>query len=90
MEINSKIIKTILEGAKVVKMFDKVDINLDDMSIVVSDFAEDHSFAAVYTWQVDEDRAYLEDLTQPFPLGDDIDDITSASGFESWINSFYD
>lgn len=90
MEINSKVIKTILEGAKVVKMFDKVEINLDDLSVVVSDFEEDHSLAAVYIWQVDEDRAYCEDLTQPFPLGDDVDNITSASDFEAWINSYHE
>ena len=83
-------IRTKLQGAKLSRVFDKVRIDEDDMSIRVLDFEEDHSFAAVYTWQVDEDRAYCEDLTQPFPLGDDVDNITSASEFEAWIDSYYE
>ena len=90
MEVNTKEIKTKLEGAKLLRSFYKVEIDEKNYSISVLDFEEDHSFAAVYTWQVDEDRAYSEDLTRPFPLGSDVDDITCASDFSQWINSFYD
>ena len=88
--MNTKLIRTKLEAAKLLRSFYKVDVDEKNYSISVLDFEEDHSFAAVYTWQVDEDRAYCEDLTQPFPLGDDVDNITSASEFEAWIDSYYE
>ena len=90
MEIDNKLIKTKLEAAKLLRSFYKVKVDEKNYSISIHDFEEDHSFAAIYTWQVDEDRAYSEDLTQPFPLGDDVDDITSASEFEAWIDSYYE
>ena len=90
MEIDNKSIEIKLEAAKLFKVFHKVKVDEKNYSISVHDFEEDHSFAAVYTWQVDEDRAYCEDLTQPFPLGDDVDNITSASEFEAWIDSYYE
>jgi hypothetical protein len=88
--MNTKLIRTKLEAAKLLRSFYKVEVDEKNYSISVLDFEEDHSFAAVYTWQVDEDRAYCEDLTQPFPLGDDVDNITSASEFEAWIDSYYE
>ena len=88
--MNTKLIRTKLEAAKLLRSFYKVKVDEKNYSISIHDFEEDHSFAAVYTWQVDEDRAYSEDLTQPFPLGDDVDNITSASEFEAWIDSYYE
>jgi len=88
--MNTKLIRTKLEAAKLLRSFYKVEVDEKNYSISVLDFEEDHSFAAVYTWQVDEDRAYSEDLTRPFPLGDDVDNITSASEFEAWIDSYYE
>ena len=90
MEMNTKLIRTKLEAAKLLRSFYKVEVDEKNYSISIHDFEEDHSFAAIYTWQVDEDRAYCEDLTQPFPLGDDVDNITSASEFEAWIDSYYE
>jgi len=90
MEVNNKLTQTKLEAAKLLRSFYKVEVDEKNYSISVHDFEEDHSFAAIYTWQVDEDRAYSEDLTQPFPLGDDVDNITSASEFEAWIDSYYE
>ena len=90
MEVNNKLTQTKLEAAKLLRSFYKVEVDEKNYSISVHDFEEDHSFAAIYTWQVDEDRAYSEDLTQPFPLGDDVDNITSASEFEAWIHSYYE
>ena len=90
MEVDNKLTQTKLEAAKLLRSFYKVEVDKKNYSISVHDFEEDHSFAAIYTWQVDEDRAYSEDLTQPFPLGDDVDNITSASEFEAWIDSYYE
>jgi len=90
MEVDNKLIETKLEAAKLLRSFYKVEVDEKNYSISIHDFEEDHSFAAIYTWQVDEDRAYCEDLTQPFPLGDDVDNITSASEFEAWIDSYYE
>ena len=90
MEVNNKLTQTKLEAAKLLRSFYKVEVDEKNYSISVHDFEEDHSFAAIYTWQVDEDRAYSEDLTQPFPLGDDVDNITSASEFEACIHSYYE
>ena len=88
--MDTKLIRTKLEAAKLLRAFDKVEVDEKNYSISIQDFEEDHSFAAVYTWQLDEDRAYCEDLTQPFPLGDDVDNITSASEFEAWIDSYHE
>lgn len=87
--IDIKATKTKLEAMKLLRSFDKVEINEKNYSISIHDFEEDHSFAAVYTWDLVECRAYFEDLTHPFPLGDDVDGITSATEFTNWINSFY-
>ena len=90
METNTINTKMKLEAEQLSSVFDKVKVDEKDYSISIHDFEEDHSYAAIYTWQVDEDRAYCEDLTQPFPLGDDVDNITSASEFEAWIDSYYE
>jgi ADP-ribose pyrophosphatase YjhB (NUDIX family) len=90
METNIINTKIKLEAEQLLSVFDKVKVDEKNYSISIHDFEEDHSYAAIYTWQVDEDRAYSEDLTQPFPLGDDVDNITSASEFEAWIDSYYE
>ena len=90
METNIINTKIKLEAEQLLSVFDKVKVDEKNYSISIHDFEEDHSYAAIYTWQVDEDRAYSEDLTQPFPLGDDVDNITNADKFEAWIDSFYE
>ena len=86
MEINTKQIRTKLEISKLQQTFDKVQVN--DDAVVVFDFEEDEDYPAVFTWMLDEDRAYSEDMT--LPRGDDADDIISANQFSDWIQSFYD
>lgn len=90
MEIDTKSIRTKLEAAKLLRSFYKVKVDEKNHYISVLDFEEDHSFAAVYIWQVDEDTAFLEDLTRPFPLGGPVIEIKSASEFKTWIDSYYE
>ena len=87
--INIKATKTKLEAMKLLRSFDKVKIDEENYSISIHDFEEDHSFAAVYIWDLVECRAYSEDLTHPFSSGDNIDGVASATEFTNWVNSFY-
>lgn len=88
--MDTKLIRTKLEAAKLSRWYHKVEVDEKNYSITVRDFEEDHSFAAVYIWQVDEDTAFLEDLTRPFPLGGPVIEIKSASEFKTWIDSYYE
>ena len=87
MEINTKQIRKKLEISKLQQMFNEVQVT--DDTVIVSDFEEDHSYAAIFMWCFEEDRAYSEDLNCEFARNDDADNITCASDFAQWVNSFY-
>ena len=88
--MNTRLIRTKLEAAKLLRFFNKVKVDEENYSISVHDFEEDHSFARIYMWQVDEDTAFLEDLSRPFPLGGPVVEIKSASELTKWIDSYYE